>query len=328
VPKHTRAGQRHRYDLDVSDISDPGRPGRGDRKRAQKLIDAAYAAGQLSAADRARRMERVESAYTKGDLAVIVRDLGRPGVVPSAGPTPAQPTATSASSGQPSLGSAIPKDQFDALLKKRGKPQTVKIADSVRTLSGDGVRRVRRIALILIVGFFILSALGVAAVVGIAFTQVDDAIDSATEAGSTPTSSLNLQTPKGWVEWVTAVKAETGTTRVYDAVVYPEYAAINAMVDEGAMRYVYRNGAFQMTNSSVTAATSEPVDLAGIDAEMVAELPDQTAERQKMPDYDSAYMIVNRWSGSPSIMVYLQQAGKLSRWSIYDFDGKVVGGTP
>jgi len=190
------------------------------------------------------------------------------------------------------------------------------------------VRRAGRVALIVIVGFFVLSALGVAAVVGTIFTQVDDAIDSATETGSPPASSLNLQTPRGWAEWVTAVKDETGTTRVYDAVVYPEYSAVNAVVDEGAMRYVYRNGAFQMSNSSVTAATSEPVDLAGIDAEMVAKLPDQTAERQKMPDYESAYMIVNRWSGNPSIMVYLQQAGKLSRWSIYDFEGELVGGTP
>jgi hypothetical protein len=139
---------------------------------------------------------------------------------------------------------------------------------------------------------------------------------------------LNLQTADGWAEWVSAVEDETGTTRVYDAVVYPEYASVNAMVEEGAMQYVYREGAFQLFNSPVTAATTEPVDLADIDPQMVAGLADETAEHQKMPDYDSAYMIVNRWSDRPTIMVYLQQAGKLSRWSIYDFEGEVVGGTP
>ena len=74
----------------MSDISDPGRAGRRDRKRARKLIDAAYAAGQLTAADRALRTERVESAHTKGDLAVLVRDLNR-----AAGAAPAAAAATS-----------------------------------------------------------------------------------------------------------------------------------------------------------------------------------------------------------------------------------------
>ncbi len=68
----------------MSDISDPGRASRGDRKRAQKLIDAAYAAGQLTAANRAFRTERVDSAHTKGDLAILVRDLGAGGAVSAA----------------------------------------------------------------------------------------------------------------------------------------------------------------------------------------------------------------------------------------------------
>ena len=306
----------------MSDISDPGRAGRGDRKRAQKLIDAAYAAGGLTAADRARRTERVQSAHTKGDLAAIVRDLNR------AGTAAAVVTAPAAGSSEPaqSLGSAIPKDQFDAMLNAPSS-STIGLATSMRTTlaGGEGVRRIRRVVLIVVIGFVLLCGLGVAGVVGFVATGLNGAFESSTDP---PASSLNLQTAEGWTEWVTAVEAETGTSRVYDAVVYPEYAAVNAMVDEGAMRYLYRDGAFQMSNSPVTAATTEPVDLAGIDPEMVEGLPDQTAELQDMPDYETAYMIVNQWSGQPSIMVYLQQTGKLSRWSIYDFDGTVVGGTP
>ena len=310
----------------MSDISDPGRAGRGDRKAARKLIDAAYAEGRLTAADRAFRTERVESAHTKGDLAVLVRDLNRAaGTSTAAGPV-AAPAATPAAPAQASLGSAIPKDQFDAMVKG-GAARTIDLGNAVRTslVGGDAVRRVRRVVLIVVIGFVLLCGVGIASMVAYVVTGVDDVFDSSTDP---PTSSLNLQTAAGWTEWVGAVEKETGTTRVYDAVVYPEYAAVNAMVDEGAMRYLYRNGSFEMSNSPVTAATTEPVDLADIDPEMVAGLPDQTAEHQKMPDYDSAYMIVNQWSGNPSIMVYLQQTGKLSRWSIYDFDGKVVGGTP
>ena len=50
----------------------------------------------------------------------------------------------------------------------------------------------------------------------------------------------------------------------------------------------------------VTAATRDPVDLADIDADLVEGLPDRTAKRQGMPDYDSAYFIVNRVSDEPA----------------------------
>ena len=210
---------------------------------------------------------------------------------------------------------------------RTGSAATIDVGKSMRSaLSGDTVRTVRRVVLITIVGFLLLCGLGVGGIVYALFTGVDQG--GGPSSTSTPASSVNLQTAKGWTQLVAAIDKETGTSRVYDAVVYPEYASINAVVDEGAMRYVYRGGAFQLFNSPVTAATHEPVDLADIDADLVEGLPDRTAKEQNMPDYDSAYLIVNRQSGEPAIMVYLQQQGKLSRWSIYDLDGKVIGGTP
>ena len=319
----------------MSDISDPGRAGRGDRKRAQKLIDAAYAAGKLTAADRAFRTERVNSAHTKGDLAVLVRDLNRAaGAAPAAAAgtamsppattAPAPPTDPTAGPGAKSLGSAIPPDQLSAMMKG-GSAATIRMGESMRSaLSGDNVRKVRRVVLITVIGFLLLCGLGIAGIV----TAVFSGIDEIGGPSSTPTSSVNLQTAEGWSELVAAIEEETGTSRVYDAVVYPEYASINAVVDEGAMRYVYRGGTFQLFNSPVTPARGDPVDLADIDADLVEGLPDRTAKRQGMPDYDSAYLIVNTLSGQPAIIVYVQQQGRLSRWSIYDLDGKVIGGTP
>jgi hypothetical protein len=110
--------------------------------------------------------------------------------------------------------------------------------------------------------------------------------------------------------------------------VYPEYASINAIADEGAMRYLYRDGSFQLFNSPVTPAQGKPIDLADIDPKLIERLPDETAKHQGMPDFDSAYLIINTLTDKPQIMVYVQQTGKLSRWSIYDLDGKVTGGTP
>ncbi len=202
---------------------------------------------------------------------------------------------------------------------------TIRLGESMRSaMTGDNVKRVRRIVLIALVGFLLLCGLGIAGIVAAIFTGIDNAGDSA----DTPASSVNLQTADGWSQLVAAIEKETGTSEVYDVVVYPEYASINAVVDEGAMRYVYRSGAFQLFNNPVTTAHGDPIDLADIDPGLVEGLPDQTAERQDMPEYDSAYLIVNTITGQPAIMVYVQQQGRLSRWSIYDLDGKVVGGTP
>ena len=323
----------------MSDISDPGRAGRGDRKRAQKLIDAAYAAGQLTAANRAFRTERVGSAHMKGDLAILVRDLGAGGAVSAAatgatGATPAPaaspPTDPTAGPSTASLGSAIPPDQLKAMAKGRSAAQ-VRTAETLRTaMTSDNVKKVRRVVLIVVVGFLLLCGLGIAGLVGAIFKEVNQAFEGVDITGSETTQepALNLHTAAGWSEMVKAIDAETGSSRVYDVVVYPTYASINAVAEEGAQRYVYRNNSFDLVTSPVTPAQGDRIDLADIDPDLVAGLPDKTAERQGMPEYDSAYLIVNTFTGQPAIMVYVQQTGRLSRWSIYDFDGKVIGGTP
>ncbi len=332
----------------MSDISDPGRAGRGDRKRAQKLIDAAYAAGRLTAANRAFRTERVGSAHTKGDLAILVRDLGAGGAVSAAAtgataepsaPAAPPPTDPTAGPSTVSLGSVIPPDQLKAMAKGRSA-STARTAEALRStltsgtvkaLTSDNVKKIRRVVLIVVIGFLLLCGLGIAGLVGAIVKEVNQAFDGVDITGSDTTTqepALNLHTAAGWTEMVKAIDAETGSSRVYDVVVYPTYASINTVADEGAQRYVYRNNSFDLLSSPVTPVQGDPIDLADIDPDLVAGLPDKTAERQGMPEYDSAYLIVNTLTGRPAIMVYVQQTGRLSRWSIYDLDGKVIGGTP
>jgi hypothetical protein len=284
----------------------------------------------------------VDSAHTKGDLAVLLRDLdrleGTAAAAAAAAGTSAAPTEPTASPPSPpttagqSLGSAIPPDQL-AAMSNGDAARVIRLGESVRTaLTGDNVRKVRRIFLIVVVGFIVLCGLGIFGIVGAIVNEVNHAVSPGDSPGSEPgvatTSSVNLQTATGWSELVAAIDKETGTSRVYDAVVYPEYASINAVADEGAMRYVYRNGSFQLFNSPVTPAQGRPIDLADIDPKLVERLPERTAKRQGMPEFDSAYLIITRTTGQPTILVYVQQSGRLSRWSIYDLDGKVIGGTP
>lgn len=103
----------------MSDISDPGGAGRGDRRRARKTVDGAYAEGRITSADRALRMQQIEAASTKGDLAMVVRDLG--GAAPvqrqtPAPPVPPMPFPPQGRPGQPPAGTppAAPPQTFAA----------------------------------------------------------------------------------------------------------------------------------------------------------------------------------------------------------------------
>lgn len=78
----------------MSDISDPGGAGRGDRRTARRAVDAAYTAGRISAVDRSLRMEQIDAAATRGDLAMVVRDLtDRPADPPPPRPAPSSDAA-------------------------------------------------------------------------------------------------------------------------------------------------------------------------------------------------------------------------------------------
>jgi hypothetical protein len=308
----------------VSGISDPGKAGRRDKRRAQKLIDAAYAAGQLTAADRAFRTDRVRSAHTKGDLAVLVRDLERAaGAAPLVAGSTVTTTPVDPTPALRSLGSAIPPDKLSAM-SQGTSARTIQIGESLRSaMTGDGVRTARRIVLIVVVAFVILCGLGVASIVGLVITGVNDAMDSVEE---TPTASL--LTADGWSTFVVDLDEAVGTTRVYDAFVYDEYASVNVVGEEGGLRGVYRDGVLDMYESPATPASSRPIDLADIDPELIETLPERTADEHEMPDHESAYLVIGQAAGETRISVYLQEPGRLTRWTIYDLDGTVVGGTP
>jgi hypothetical protein len=203
--------------------------------------------------------------------------------------------------------------------------RAIQLGSSMRSaMTADGVRKVRRIVLIVVIGFIVLCGLGIAGVVTAIVRDVNQAIDS---TDSTPTASVDLQTAKGWSGLVDAIEKKTGSSRVYDVVVYRDYASVNSVADEGAIRLFYRNGAFQDVSNLVTPASGKPVDLTDVDPDVLAGLFDETAKRLEFGEPDSAYFIVSALTGDPTISVYLQKSGKLSRWMMYDLDGKPVGGS-
>lgn len=331
----------------MSSLSDPGRPSRGDRRKIQKLIDAAYANGQLSAAERALRTQRVDAAHTRGDLAMIARDLGAP-TVASAAPAGSAPEpvvvqdlqAPPPSTPQPSLGSAIDP----ALLRSMqvgGTYRGTGSSGSTPTINVAGLanaaRTIKIVIAVVALGFLGICGLGLAA----AIPAFLDGFNSTYTSPSEPTPSGNvatttapgpddapaessLHTAAGWQALVDAIVEESGTASVYDLVVYPTYAAVGLDGGKAVERGFYRDGAWQDSIDVQTPIVGSPVDLREIDPELVAKLPDDAAQRLGVESPTGTYLIVNAIPSDPKIMVYVQFDGG-SQYQAYTLDGTPRG---
>jgi hypothetical protein len=311
----------------VSSLSDPGRPSRGDRRKVQKLIDAAYAGGQLSAAERSLRTQRVDAAHTRGDLAMIARDLGDPTTSdarPEVAPT------------EVSLGSAIDERVLESMRVSgthRGSTPTTTPPAINLTGFGNAARTLRIVIVVFVVGFLGVCGLGLAAFIP-AF--VEGFSSGPTSAPSAPTGAVatepgsgsstshraetDLHTASGWAALVAAIKEESGSTSIYDLVVYPTYASVGLDGGKTVRRRLYRDGAWQESFDVRTPIVGNPVDLRAIDPAVVAKLPSETAQRLGVQNPTGTYIIVNALASDPKIMVYVQVDGG-SQYQAYSLDG-------
>lgn len=306
------------YDAPVTSLSDPSRAGRRDRRKAQKSVDAAYAGGQLSAADRALRTQRIEAAQTKGELAMITRDL--------AAPPPPQPAGEAAPkhAATPSLGSALDPAVLESM--------RVKSTHSTSMTAAPALRRIAVIVIIVVAGMVLVCGLGVVGVVVSAISGAGDPPAGTTTA--TPSADITtgavtagpgegLHSAGGWRSFVAAVQSESGTTEVYDAVVYPEYAAVALVSGDGTERRVFRDGAFLDSFRVQTEAVGGRVDLAQIEPDVIAGLPQATADQLGVDTPTDAYLIINALPTEPRIIVYVQANGS-SQYRMYTLDGTPV----
>jgi hypothetical protein len=302
----------------VTAISDPGRPRRRDRRRAQKLVDTAFAEDRLTAADRALRTQRIQAAHTRGDLATITRDL----VAPAQANLGRALDASTMSSMR--AGSAARTGGFPST-SATGRPGAPTI-----DLSGLG-RRVRLIVLLAIGGFAATCVLGLVAFVGSFVSDFEpnvDVLPSESEVTAVPSSRpdagdgdvADLHSAAGWRALVDAIKSESGTTEIYDLVAYPQYASVGLDGDGAVERRLYRNSAWQDSVSVRTPIVGSLVDVAEIDPELIARLSAETAQHVGIDNPTQTYLLVNAYTGTPQIAVYVQSNGE-SRYRTYRLDG-------
>ncbi len=302
----------------MSAISDPARPSRRDRRRAQSLIDTAFAEDRLTAADRALRTQRIQAAHTRGDLAMITRDLVAP---------------VQANLGRALDPSTMASMRVGSAPRRTGTAGVVGSGTPTIDLSGVG-RKVRLFVLIAVAGVVLSCLLGLLAFVPAVISAFEP---GATESQDAPGTSVprqspgqgvqasvaNLHTAAGWSGLVRAIKAESGSTQIYDLVAYPQYASVGLDGKDAVERRFYRDGAWQDSTSVRTPIVGSLVDLSAIDAEMVARLPGETAQHFGLDDPSGTYIIVNAFAGGPRIMIYVQGDSE-TRYRIYRLDGTPI----
>lgn len=251
------------------------------------------------------RTQRIQAARTRGDLAVITRDL----VAPT----------------QTDLGRALDPSTVQSSRVGSIRPVTPTI-----DLSGLG-RRVRLFVLIAVAAVLASCVLGLAAFIPAVVTgfKRDVSHTEAPTSAPSPQASRDvatadtpsLHTASGWTALVEAIKAESGTTEVYDLIAYPQYASVGLDGKDAVDRRFYRNGGWQESVSVRTPISGSPVDLAEIDPDVMARLPGETARHFGIKGPTEAYLVVHAFAGDPRILVYVQAGGQ-SQYRAYSLDGQ------
>ena len=136
---------------------------------------------------------------------------------------------------------------------------------------------------------------GVIAIIAAIVSGVQSAVsdgDLPVTPGADPgRGEVNVLSAEGFADLVAALEEETGSSTVFEAVLYPGYAVVGVPVDATSDREhsFYWDGDLEETGSKSTTAY-ERFDLADIDPTVVVSVVDQA--RAKVEDPQSWYSIV------------------------------------
>ena len=195
----------------------------------------------------------------------------------------------------------------------------------------NAARTVKIVVLVVVIGFLGICGLGLAAAVpsfiegfrsGYSSTPSavpSEGVGTAREGGGA-SATADLHSAVGWKALVAAIQDKSGSSSVYDLVVYPTYAAVGMDGGQTVQRGFYRDGAWQDSVNVQTPIVGEPVDLRQIEPDVIEKLPDDAAQRLGVENPTGTYFIVNAIPSDPKIMVYVQSDGG-SQYQTYALDG-------
>ncbi|MGY0465919.1 protein kinase domain-containing protein [Kitasatospora sp. cg17-2] len=144
-------------------------------------------------------------------------------------------------------------------------------------------------------------------------------------APKTTAPAKDLLTPDGVRTVVAAITAQSGTTKVKQLAVYPEYASAQVPTADGRGYdwYDYRNGNIAKRPGG-SMAKEKTVDLAQYDWDTVPALLKKANETLNVPNPTSRYLLIDMWSdGYQCIRVYLSNEYHNSGYLLADSKGTV-----
>ncbi|HET9422563.1 MAG TPA: hypothetical protein VFO49_15590 [Nocardioides sp.] len=311
------------------------RPKDKDRDDAIAQIEAAAARGQIVDADKVKRIQEVKSAGSVGELELITRGLAAPAAaaatpVASAPPPvsdPAPPVGPTFQPYQPPTAPPVtepdptppPTVQYgEALTPSAGTAIPTATAPIIKR-SGHGGKLVLLFVLIMIAGIAIPVFIGIKALVDTAGDALDDL-----NPGSADVFSAD-----GIAELTEDIEKETGSTRVFSAVLYPDYAVVSAPADGSRKRYIsyYWNGSLS-ESSKGSGVYNGLFDMRDIDAQVVT---DVLAKARKLVEgsVESNYVVVSApGPDGAAISAYASNDFSETGYLTATFDGKIVNEYP
>lgn len=248
-----------------------------DRNAAIKLVESAFAVGEIIEADRDKRIEQLQLAQTLDEIRMITHDIQS-----SAPEAPAAPAADPIPLAQP----AEPPPYVPY-----GPPETTPEVDfpTLQEIQANADKPKLSKAVIL-VPLAVVLVVAIALIGGIV-ALVDNSSDDSGVLGI-GSEEPDVLSKDGYQDLLDAVRNETGDTTAFSAVLYPTYAVVELPVDAKTQReeYWYWDGE-ELTNNDTKSTSSFPrTDLAEIDAALIVDLVEQV--QTKVEDPTSWYAIV------------------------------------
>ena len=255
------------------------RPRDKDRDNAIAQIEAAAARGQIVDADRAKRVQEVKAAGTIGELDLITRGLVAPAAAAAtpvaAGPPPvsdpAPPVAPTFQQYSPSTAPPVfepdptppPNVQYGEALTPSAGAAIPGATPPIIKRGGHGGKLVLLFVLIMIVGIAVPVFFGIKALVDTAGDAIDDL-----KPGSADVFSAD-----GIADLTADIEEETGSTKVFSAVLYPGYAVVSVPADGSRKRYIsyYWDGSLR-ESSKGSGIYHGLFDMRAIDAEVLTDV--------------------------------------------------------
>lgn len=137
--------------------------------------------------------------------------------------------------------------------------------------------------------------------------------------------AVDKTTARGYGELVAALADKTGSTEVFNATIYPEYAVLEVPVADSGRRSFgwYYDGRWQEWTGKGTA-TDERFDLADLDGRTVATTVKKT--RRLVDEPSAAYVLVNARGRDETVCLSAYVTNELDQLAYVDAtcDGAVV----